>query len=242
MNFRLSVILPAYQAAPLVGEAIERIRDEVGVEEMEIIVVDDGSKDETALLARRSGANQVIELKKNRGKGEAVRRGVAAASGSYLVFTDVDLAYHPSQITSLVDVLEAGADVALGSRRHQASRDNHPASFIRERGSRVFSRLTRLVLPGPHLDTQCGLKGFTSQAAQSIFAASRIDGFAFDVEVLFLARRLDLKIVEIPVTVDHVDQSTVRFIPQAIRMLWDVVRVRLWSITGRYNDAPPSRG
>ena len=67
MNFRLSVILPAYQAAPLVGEAIERIRDEVGVEEMEIIVVDDGSKDETALLARRSGANQVIELKKNRG-------------------------------------------------------------------------------------------------------------------------------------------------------------------------------
>ena len=71
---------------------------------------------------------------------------------------------------------------------------------------------------------------------------SRIDGFAFDVEVLFLARRFEMEIVEIPVVVDHVEQSTVRFIPQAIRMLWDVARVRLWSMTRRYNDAPPTGG
>tara|TARA_B100000700_G_scaffold160861_1_gene178079 strand:- start:4900 stop:5631 length:732 start_codon:yes stop_codon:yes gene_type:complete len=238
----ISVILPAYQAAPIVAEAIQRIRHDVQPTEVEIVVVDDGSNDETALIARQSGADQVVELNENRGKGEAVRRGMAAATGSYLVFTDVDLAYRPSQIMNIVDVLKGGADVALGSRRHSSSEETGPPGFIRDQGSRVFNRLTRLILPGPHLDTQCGLKGFTSQAAQSAFAMSRIDGFAFDVEVLFLARRLDLEIVEIPVIVDHVEQSTVRFIPQAIRMLWDVARVRLWSMTRRYNDAPPTGG
>ncbi|MAF45637.1 MAG: glycosyltransferase [Acidimicrobiales bacterium] len=239
---RISVILPAYRAAPLVAEAIQRIRDDVQPAEVEIIVVDDGSKDETANIARESGADEVIELTQNRGKGEAVRRGMAAASGSYLVFTDVDLAYRPSQIMNIVEALERGADVALGSRRHSESEENGPPSPIREQGSRVFNRLTRLFLPGPHLDTQCGLKGFTFQAAQSVFPISRISGFAFDVEVLFLARRFDMEIVEIPVVVDHLEQSTVRFIPQAIRMLWDVARVRLWSMTRRYNHAPPQGG
>ena len=239
---RISVILPAYCAAPLVAEAIQRIRDDVQPAEVEIIVVDDGSKDETANIARESGADEVIELTQNRGKGEAVRRGMAAASGSYLVFTDVDLAYRPSQIMNIVEALERGADVALGSRRHSESAENGPPSPIREQGSRVFNRLTRLFLPGPHLDTQCGLKGFTFQAAQSVFPISRISGFAFDVEVLFLARRFDMEIVEIPVVVDHLEQSTVRFIPQAIRMLWDVATVRLWSMTRRYNHAPTQGG
>tara|TARA_B100000073_G_scaffold8456_2_gene7160 strand:+ start:388 stop:1119 length:732 start_codon:yes stop_codon:yes gene_type:complete len=239
---RISVILPAYRAAPLVAEAIQRIRDDVQPAEVEIIVVDDGSKDETANIARESGADEVIELTQNRGKGEAVRRGMAAASGSYLVFTDVDLAYRPSQIMNIVEALERGADVALGSRRHSESEENGPPSPMREQGSRVFNRLARLFLPGPHLDTQCGLKGFTFQAAQSVFPISRISGFAFDVEVLFLARRFDMEIVEIPVVVDHLEQSTVRFIPQAIRMLWDVARVRLWSMTRRYNHAPPQGG
>ena len=238
-NPQISVILPAYRAAPLVTEAIERIRYELRPAEVEIIVVDDGSRDETALTARQAGANLVIELDENRGKGEAVRQGMIAASGSYLVFTDVDLAYRPSQIMNIVDALEGGADVALGSRRHISSEETGPSSLIREQGSRVFNRLTRLLLPGPHLDTQCGLKGFTFQAAQPIFSMSRIDGFAFDVEVLFLARRLNMEIVEIPVIVDHIEQSTVRFVPQAIRMLWDVTRVRLWSVTRRYNDTPP---
>ena len=106
MDRRISVILPAYRAAPLVAEAIQRIRDDVQPAEVEIIVVDDGSKDETANIARESGADQVIELTQNRGKGEAVRRGMAAASGSYLVFTDVDLAYRPSQIMNIVEALK----------------------------------------------------------------------------------------------------------------------------------------
>tara|TARA_B100001750_G_C15102307_1_gene396030 strand:+ start:95 stop:391 length:297 start_codon:yes stop_codon:yes gene_type:complete len=94
------------------------------------------------------------------------------------------------------------------------------------------------VVPIPHLDTQCGLKGFTSEAAETIFSHAKLDGFAFDVEVLFLARKLGCAITEIPVILDHVEQSTVKFIPQAMRMLWDVIRVRVWSNLGRYSDLP----
>jgi dolichyl-phosphate beta-glucosyltransferase len=210
--------------------------------ETEIIVVDDGSDDGTADAALQAEADQVLELKENRGKGAAVRAGVSVASGSYVLFTDVDLAYEPSQILKLIEALNAGADVVLGSRRHSASQEVNSPGVVREWGSRVFNRLTRIVVPSPHLDTQCGLKGFTSEAAQTIFSRAKVDGFAFDVEVLFLARNLGCVITEIPVTLDHVEQSTVKFIPQAIRMLWDVIRVRVWSNLGRYGDLPPRHG
>jgi len=238
----VSIILPAYRAAPSLVETIERIRDATEGIEIEIVVVDDGSDDGTASVALQAGADQVVEMKENRGKGAAVRAGVLVASGSYVLFTDVDLAYEPSQILKLIDALNADADVVLGSRRHLASQEVNSAGLVREWGSRVFNRLTRILIPSPHLDTQCGLKGFRSQAAQSIFAQTKVDGFAFDVEVLFLARKLGFVITEIPVTLDHVEQSTVKFIPQALQMLWDVIRVRVWSILGRYNDLPPRHG
>ncbi len=241
-NQLISVILPAYRAAPIVVESIDRIRKATKNAEIEIIVVDDGSDDETSNEARTGGADQVIELKENRGKGAAVRAGVAAATGSYVVFTDVDLAYEPSQILKLIDGLNAGADLVIGSRRHSASQEMTAASPARKWGSRIFSRLTWILVPIPHLDTQCGLKGFTSRAAQQIFAQAKVDGFAFDVEILFLAQKLNLAITEIPVSLDHLEQSTVKFIPQAIKMLYDVMRIRTWSILGRYTDSPPGPG
>jgi dolichyl-phosphate beta-glucosyltransferase len=238
----VSIILPAYRAAPTIVETIARIQHATIDIETEIIVVDDGSDDGTAHAARQADADHVVELKENRGKGAAVRAGVSIASGTYVLFTDVDLAYEPSQILKLIEALNAGADVVLGSRRHLASREVNSPGVAREWGSRVFNRLTRIVVPSPHLDTQCGLKGFTSEAAQTIFSQAKVDGFAFDVEVLFLARKLGCVITEIPVILDHVEQSTVKFIPQAIRMFWDVIRVRVWSNLGRYSDLPPRHG
>ena len=234
----VSIVIPAYRAAPGIVDTIARIRHATTAIETEIIVVDDGSDDDTVYLARQADVDQVVELKENRGKGAAVRAGVSIASGSYVLFTDADLAYEPSQILNLVEALSAGADVALGSRRHLASQEVNSPGAVREWGSRVFNRLTRIVVPIPHLDTQCGLKGFTSEVAETIFSHVKLDGFAFDVEVLFLARKLGCAITEIPVILDHVEQSTVKFIPQAIRMLWDVIRVRVWSNLGRYNDFP----
>jgi len=238
----VSVILPAYRAAPVVVASIDKIRSATKNTDIEIIVVDDGSDDDTANEARTGEADQVIEFKENRGKGAAVRAGVAAASGSYVVFTDVDLAYEPSQILKLVESLKAGADLAIGSRRHSASKEIVSGSMARKWGSRIFSRLTWVLVPSPHLDTQCGLKGFTAQAAEQIFGHTKVDGFAFDVEILFVAKQLGLTITEIPVTLEHIEQSTVRFIPQAIRMLYDVVRIRIWSVLGRYNDASSRLG
>ena len=237
----VSVILPSYRATSIVAATVTRVRNALPDSELEIIVVDDGSGDETSLLARRAGADQVIELPENRGKGAAVRAGMMAASGAYLVFTDVDLAYHPTQIAALLDALQAGADVALGSRRHPSSSEITPASGLRKRGSRIFNLFTRLVVGSSYLDTQCGLKGFTAEAATEIFTRSKVDGFAFDVEVVHLARKLGLKTTEVPVVLDHVEQTTVRFIPQAIRMLWDVLKIRMWSALGRYPN-PTAKG
>ena len=234
----VSIVIPAYRAAPGIVDTIARIRHATTAIETEIIVVDDGSDDDTVYLARQADVDQVVELKENRGKGAAVRAGVSIASGSYVLFTDADLAYEPSQILNLVEALSAGADVALGSRRHLASQEVNSPGAVREWGSRVFNRLTRIVVPIPHLDTQCGLKGFTSEVAETIFSHAKLDGFAFDVEVLFLARKLGCAITEIPVILDHVEQSTVKFIPQAMRMFWDVIRVRVWSNLGRYSDFP----
>ena len=238
----VSVILPAFRAAPVVVESIGKIRSAMKSEKIEIIVVDDGSDDDTSSKARIAGADQVIELRENRGKGAAVRAGVAVARGSYVVFTDIDLAYEPSQILNVIHGLDAGADLVIGSRRHSASQEVTSEGLARKWGSRIFSRLTAVLVPIPHSDTQCGLKGFTSAAAKRIFAQGKIDGFAFDVEVLFVAQKLSMTISEIPVSLEYVEQSTVKFVPQAIRMLYDVLRIRTWSILGRYTDSPSKLG
>ncbi|MBK02316.1 MAG: hypothetical protein CL464_07675 [Acidimicrobiaceae bacterium] len=238
----ISVILPAYRASSVVAAGVARVRNAMPGVELEIIVVDDGSGDNTHLVARRAGADKVIKLAKNRGKGAAVRAGMMSASGSYFVFTDVDLSYDPSQISVLVEALDAGADVALGSRRHPSSSEITSAPALREQGSRIFNQFTRLVVGSSHLDTQCGLKGFTAEAAKQIFSRTKVDGFAFDVEVLHLAEKLELKMTEVPVVLDHVEQTTIRFVPQATRMLWDVLKIRMWSALRRYPDLTSKRG
>ena len=238
----ISVILPAYRASSVIATTVSRVRSAMPTAEVEIIVVDDGSGDDTDLAASRAGADKVIKLQENRGKGAAVRAGMLDAVGSHFVYTDVDLAYDPSQIPTLIEALESGADVALGSRRHPHSSEITSAPAIRERGSRIFNQFTRLVLRSSYLDTQCGLKGFTAEAAKAIFTRTKVDGFAFDVEVLHLAEKLNLKTTEVPVILDHIEQTTVRFIPQATRMLWDVLKIRMWSALGRYPDLTPRRG
>ena len=119
----VSIILPAYDAASVIDETIARIQHATIDIETEIIVVDDGSGDGTAYAALQADADHVIELEENRGKGAAVRAGASIASGSFVLFTDVDLAYEPSQILKLIEALNAGADVVLGSRRHSASQE-----------------------------------------------------------------------------------------------------------------------
>ena len=229
---RLSVVVPAYGEARRIAATVAALHDALGAD-TEIVVVDDGSADDTAAVAAAAGA-RVITYPVNRGKGAAVRAGMLAASGSMVVFTDADLSYPPAQVERLCAELERGADVVVGSRRHIGTRTLVRAGRIRELSGRVFNMFTRLVLPRSFGDTQCGLKGFTNEAAQQIFAETQVDGFAFDVEVLWLAFYRGMTIVEVPVELENADGSTVRLAKDALRMVRDLVRIRRRASAGGY--------
>ena len=242
----VSVVLPAYQAAHLVGPAVAQVsaalrgNQAIGGD-LEIVVVDDGSTDGTAEAARRAGADVVVAEAANRGKGAAVRAGMLAAGGRLRLFTDVDLAYPPGQLNSLIEALEAGADVALGNRRHAEARTITPAPAARAFASRLFNAFTRVVLLHRYRDTQCGFKGFTEEAARTIFGRCVIDGFAFDVEVLYLVEHLGLTATEVPVAVDHTADTTVRLAAHSLRVVADICRIRHRAGAGAYDaDAAPS--
>jgi glycosyltransferase involved in cell wall biosynthesis len=232
---RLSVVVPAFGEERRIAGTIARLRDTltdvVGEGGLEIVVVDDGSVDGTATAAEAAGADRVIRLPVNRGKGAAVRAGALAATGSAVAFTDADLAYAPTQIARLLDEIEKGWDVVVGNR-HEVDASGHVG--LRTIGHRVFNAATRLVLARRFADTQCGCKGFHGAAARRIFTRARIDRFAFDVEVLWLAGELGLTIEEVGVELDGREGSTVRFSVDALRMLRDLGRIRWWILRGAY--------
>jgi glycosyltransferase involved in cell wall biosynthesis len=241
---RLSVVLPAFHAAGFVGETLAAIRhalqalaDDGG---LELVVVDDGSPDGTAEAARAGGADVVVRLPGNRGKGAAVRAGMLQATGRTIAFTDVDLAYPPEQLVRLCDVVEEGWDVVVGNRRHPDSVVPR-GSAVRELGSAIFNLFSHLVLLGDYRDTQCGLKVFRRDVARSIFSRTRIDRFAFDVEVLHLVEHDGLRLREEPVVLDATEVTTVRVGRAALSMLRDVIRIRRVSARGGYDLPIPSR-
>jgi putative flippase GtrA len=231
----LSIVIPAFQAELVIGETIKKIREATSKYDAEIIVVDDGSDDLTSVEARKAGANLVITLDKNHGKGAAVRAGMLAAAGRFCIFTDADLAYPAKQILSVAEELEKGWDIVVGNRRHPDSHQIVQTSTLREVGSLCFNILTWFVLLGGYRDTQCGLKGFSSLAAEKIFTRSIIDGFGFDVEMFHLGERLHLTLKEIPVVVENGQDTTVQLLSDATRMLRDVFVVRRLSALGSYH-------
>jgi glycosyltransferase involved in cell wall biosynthesis len=206
--------------------------------EVEVVVVDDGSTDDTAAVAEAIAATdrrvRVLRTARNRGKGHAVRAGIRAALGELVVFTDADGSYGPEEVDRVVAALDE-APVAIGARhRTQAGAGPLP----RRLAGWVFNLAMRRLLPLDFHDTQCGLKGFRREAAAAIFGRARVDGYAFDVEALLLARRLGLKVAEVPVRLSRRDGSRVRFVADALRMLADVWAVRRAAARGAYDEAP----
>lgn len=239
-SVRFSVVIPAYREPDRIGATVASVRDELAdvvVDGgLEIIVVDDGSGDGTGDAALAAGADQVVTLPENRGKGGAVRAGMISSRGRAVAFTDADLAYHPSHLRSLLHEIEDGWDVVIGNRRHPRS-GGDAATGLRAVGSRIVNRLATSVLLAAPLDTQCGLKGFRGDLARELFARTRIDGFAFDIEVLHLVERAERSLQQIPVqVVDPGGGSTVRVLLDVARLVRDLFRVRYWSTTGAYDD------
>jgi dolichyl-phosphate beta-glucosyltransferase len=245
---RLSVVVPAFHEEARIATTIARLREALADVAangagLEIVVVDDGSKDATADNARAAGADQVIVLEHNRGKGGAVRAGVLAARGRTIAFTDADLAYDPAQLVGLLERVEAGWDVVVGNRRHDETDTVVRAVRLREVGSRLVNVATMVLLLGQYRDTQCGLKAFRADVGRLLFASGRIDGFAFDIELFHLIERHRLSLAEVPVAVENSERSTVRAARDGLRLLTDLWRVRRWARRGVYalaaDELPP---
>jgi len=241
----ISVVVPALNEAPRIASSLARLRAELG-DDAEIVVVDDGSSDETARVAGEAGADVVVRLPMNVGKGGAVRAGVGRATGDVIVFTDADLSYAPEQVAQIAAQVACGHPMVVGTRRHLDTTTLVRARPVRQVGGRAFNWLCRAALRERHDDTQCGLKGFAAPTAKLLFACGQVDGFAFDVELFRLAELFAIPITEAAVVVSNTTSSSVRLSRDAATMLRDLWRIRRWSQDGTYDrrrrdfESPPT--
>jgi dolichyl-phosphate beta-glucosyltransferase len=235
-----SIIIPAYNESGRIGNTLERVVEHLRQQKWsaEVLVVDDGSRDATPEIISRFAAEnpevQLIRNPGNRGKGFTVRNGVLSARGSFLLFTDADLSSPIVEARKLFAALEDGADVAIGSRWLDPSLQFQRQPLLRRIYSRAFNLFLKIVMGLNFHDTQCGFKAFKREAAQAIFPLQQVHRWAFDVELLFLARKMGMKIVEIPVRWGHDDRSKMHPIRDGIRMGTEVLKVRWWSWAGKY--------
>ena len=229
-----SVVIPAFNEASRIGQTVRATLDylqEVNPKN-ELIVVNDGSTDATATMAREvlSGAKiaaRLLENFPNRGKGAAVRTGLLAAQEAIGLFFDADLSTPLEETPKVIEPIAGGKfDIAFGSRSLDRSLIGHHQPWRREQGGRVFNLLVRVATGLPFWDTQCGFKAFRLDVCRPILEAARIDGFAFDVELLYLAQRAGLRLREIPVRWNHHEGSKVQFVQDSLRMLREVVALR----------------
>lgn len=234
----LSLVIPAYNEERRLLPSLQRVDQYLATRPYasELVVVDDGSTDRTAELVRAFASSapdrvqvRLLAHERNRGKGAAVRTGCLAAQGEYVVFTDMDLAVPVEEVGRVLERLDAGADVTVGTRLQPGGQDMRSSQPpVRRLAGRLFVLVRRLVAVPELQDTQCPLKGFRHQAARRLFAAQRLSGWAFDVELLYLAKRWGLLVEEVPVRWDHIAGSHVGLRPLvAVRVLWDLVRLRL---------------
>jgi dolichyl-phosphate beta-glucosyltransferase len=234
MTPELTIIVPAFNEAHRLPGGMERFEAAVAdgavdVKRTEVVLVDDGSTDTTARTARALFAHlphhRVVSLPVNQGKGAAVRTGVALAQGLYTAYMDADMAIDPRAVPELLDGLRTH-DAAIGSRALPESMVDGTYALRAVMG-RLFNWMVTSGTGLGLLDTQCGFKAFRTPAAKLLFHLVRIDRFAFDVEILARARRLGLRVTEVPVQWKHVPGSTIHPLHDSVGMLGDVYRSRL---------------
>jgi glycosyltransferase involved in cell wall biosynthesis len=238
----ISIIIPAYNEEMRLPATLDGVLEYLNTRHFpssEVIVVDDGSADGTAAIAGRYGKNdprvRLLKNPGNRGKGYSVRHGMLEADGEWRLFTDADLSAPIEELDKLLAAAKKDdASVALGSRALDRSLIQVHQSFFRETAGRVFNLLMRLLTGLPFWDTQCGFKLFTARAAQEVFQRQRLEGFGFDVEALFIARKLRFRTVEVAVRWSHAEGTKVRMLKDSVGMFADLARVRWNHLRGLY--------
>jgi dolichyl-phosphate beta-glucosyltransferase len=229
-----SVVVPCFNEAARIEQTLRRTLDYLAANALgsELIVVNDGSTDATGTIARKTLvetkiATRLLENFPNRGKGAAVRTGLLAAQEPVGLFSDADLSTPIQEAPKLIEPIASGeVDIAFGSRALDRGLIGIHQPWRREQAGRIFNLFVRVTTGLPFWDTQCGFKAFRLDVCRPILEAAHIQGFAFDVELLFLAHRAGLRIREIPVRWNHAQGSKVSFFRDSLRMLGEVITLR----------------
>lgn len=236
-----SIVIPAYNESERIQSSLNKIVSFLSAQpwQVEVLVVNDGSRDNTAEIVRQFAAQhsyiRLIENPGNRGKGYSIRNGMLQASGDVVLFSDADLSAPITEAPKLFREIENGADVAFGSRWLIAKMQTERQSILRQIAGRLYNVFMRVLLGLPYKDTQCGFKAFSRKAVDTIFPRQRIERWGFDVELLFLARKFRLNIVEVPVEWAHDDRSKINPLVDGIKMFGEMISIRWNAITGKYS-------
>jgi len=239
----LSIVIPAFneeRRLPTTLDVVFAWLDTTAYRDAEVLVVDDGSSDNTAAAVESRAAGEprlrLVRNPGNRGKGYAIRHGMLEAKGDWILFSDADLSAPIEEFPKLLAAAEEqGAAIAIGSRALDRSLIGVHQSQWREISGIVFNRIMRLITGLPFADTQCGFKLFRREAARRVFPLQRLDGFSFDVEDLFVARTLGIPTIEVPVRWNNVEGTKVGLL-QGIASFLDLLRIRWNWLQGHYTD------
>ena len=220
-----SIVIPAYNEAARISNALEAVTGCIRKRgwSAEVIVVDDGSRDQTAALVRAFAAKapevRLLQNPGNRGKGYSVRNGLLHSFGEVVMFTDADLSAPIEEAEGLFAAIAGGADIAIGSRWLERTRQTIRQPLYRQFFGRCFNAVTRAVMGLPYADTQCGFKAFTRAAAQTVFQLQTIERWGFDPEILFIALKRGYRIAEVPVSWAHDERTRMSYLKDGMRML-----------------------
>jgi dolichyl-phosphate beta-glucosyltransferase len=243
---RYSIVIPAYNEAQRIVPTLNRVLSYVAEQgwDAEVIVVNDGSRDDTAKIIQgyveHNPIVRLVENPGNRGKGYSVRNGMLNARGELLLFSDADLSSPIEEAHKLFEAIEAGGDVAIGSRWLRSELQTERQPLHRQLFGRIFNLALRLILGLSYKDTQCGFKAFTRRSAQSIFPLQRIERWGFDPEIIFLAQKQSFRVTEVAVRWAHDEYGRINPLRDGLRMFGEVLKIRWNSITGKYSTAHPT--
>jgi glycosyltransferase involved in cell wall biosynthesis len=253
MTFSLSIVIPAYNEEGRIGRSLDDILAFLSSSDYaaEVIVVDDGSNDLTSRRVEErvesfSAAGhqlRVLKNEPNRGKGYSVKRGLTESRGEIVLFTDADLSSPITEAPKLITpIAERRAEVAFGSRALNRKLIGKRQPVLRDFGGRIFNLLMKGITGLKFKDTQCGFKAFRREQALPVFTLQSIDRFGFDPEVLYVAKKQGLRLLEVPVVWNDSEGSKISFFSDSLKMVADLVRIRMNDLSGRYDNLPHGLG
>ena len=239
-NRKFTIVIPAFNESGRILATLESVVGCIRTRgwNAEVLVVNDGSSDDTAEIVARFQASapevELLENPGNRGKGYSVRAGMLQSQSEIVLFTDADLSAPIEEADRLLAAIAGGADIAIGSRWLETSRQTHRQPLYRQFFGRCFNAVTRFVMGLPFADTQCGFKAFTREAAHTVFQLQTIERWGFDPEILFIALKRGYRIQEVPVSWAHDARTRMSYLRDGMQMLKEIATIRWNALTGQY--------